>query len=154
MQKANMQIMEAHKRKMEKTKGKSDYYFLEERDNQLRKTNRDDFNGNNKNSKGPVFPNEGNGQQFEQPPSAPPQQMMGKTKMMNEIQEQIKQNFDEELAKLRNEMSSRQKELRNQMENLKSEAEKALRERNEAHEELNRMKEMLDKKRDQEGYQK
>lgn len=79
---------------------------------------------------------------------------MGKTKILNEIQEQIKMNFDTELDKLRKEMNSRQKQLRDQMEGLKAEAEKAMNERNEAHEELRRMKELLDKKRDQEGHQK
>ena len=78
---------------------------------------------------------------------------MGKTKILNEIQEQIKNNFDEELHKLRQEMNSRQKQLRNQMENLKGEAERAMKERNEANEELKRMKELLDKKREQDGYQ-
>lgn len=84
---------------------------------------------------------------------SPPVQM-GKTRMMNEIQEQIKVTFDQELDKLRKEMNSRQKALRNQMEELKLEAEKALRERNEANEELNRMKELLDKKHKEDTYHK
>jgi len=83
----------------------------------------------------------------------PPSQQFGKTRIMNEIQEQIKSNFEEELNKLRSEMNSRQKELRKQMESLKAEADRALRERNEANEEVRRMKELLDKKKDQEGYQ-
>jgi hypothetical protein len=83
----------------------------------------------------------------------PPEQMMGKTKIMNEIQEQVKKNFDTELDKLRKEMNSRQSQLREQMEGLKAEAEKAMRERNEANGELKRMKELLDKKKEQEGYQ-
>lgn len=88
------------------------------------------------------------------PPDAQQQQQsMGKTKMVNEIQQQIKSTFDAELDKLRSEMSSRQRALRDQMESLKNDAEKAMKERNEANEELKRMKELLDKKRDQDGYQ-
>lgn len=83
----------------------------------------------------------------------PPEQIMGKTRILNEIQEQVKKNFDTELDKLRKEMNSRQKQLREQMEGLKAEAEKAMRERNEANEELRRMKELLDKKKENEGYQ-
>lgn len=110
--------------------------------------------GNNQNpqpqNNEPAFPS-GTQNGF-QSPAQPPS--MGKTRMMNEIQEQIKINFDQELGKLRSEMNSRQKELRNHMEKLKSEAERALVERNEAHEELKRMKELLDKKRDQENHHK
>lgn len=86
--------------------------------------------------------------------NSPPSENFGKTRILNEIQEQIKRNFDEELTKLRSEMNSRQKELRKQMESLKSEAEKAMNERNEANEELRRMKELLDKKKEQESYHK
>ena len=56
-------------------------------------------------------------QQTVQPETVQPQ--MGNTRMMNEIQEQIKATFDSELDKLRQEMSSRQKALRNQVEGLK-----------------------------------
>jgi len=75
----------------------------------------------------------------------PQQQVMGKTRMINEIQMQIKSTFDSELEKLRSEMNSRQRALRDQMEHMKADAEKAMKERNEANEELKRMKELLDK---------
>ena len=82
-----------------------------------RKFNRENLFGN-----GPQPP-----MQFQQPPPVQQQTVqpevaqpqMGKTRMMNEIQEQIKATFDSELDKLRQEMSSRQKALRNQMEGLK-----------------------------------
>ncbi|CAI2376488.1 unnamed protein product [Moneuplotes crassus] len=93
----------------------------------------------------PIQPN------FEAPQQPP--QVLGKTKIFSEIQEQIKKNFDEELDKLRLEMNSRNKQMRAQMEMLKGETDKAVRERNEANKELQRMKELLDKKKAQDGYQ-
>lgn len=111
----------------------------------------ENFGNNNEN--GPTLLPANKIQQNSEIPHQQPPQILGKTKIFNEIQEQIKKNFGEELDKLRQEMSSRNKQMRNQMEGLQNETEKAVRERNEANKELQKMKEFLDKKNEQEGYQ-
>ena len=125
LQRANEDIMMANKRAQEKkaNAGRCEmslicFYIAKEKPpSAKRKFNRENLFGN-----GPQPP-----MQFQQPPPVQQQTVqpevaqpqMGKTRMMNEIQEQIKATFDSELDKLRQEMSSRQKALRNQMEGLK-----------------------------------
>ena len=128
MQKANEALLEAHRRKTEGGKKAKRDVEVEQKPPSRQRNMREDLFGREQD-----IPNTGSNVQIR---DGGQQQNLGKTKMIQEIQQQIKVNFDEEISKLRSEIDSRQKQMKNQMESLKSEAERALKERNEAQEQL------------------
>ena len=124
MQKANEAILEAQRKQIEKKPP-----------SRQKINKREEIFGNGKQE---LDEPRARGREIQMPiqPQSQPQQILGKTKMIQEIQDHIKNNFEEEITKLRSEIDSRQKQMKNQMESLKSEAERALKERNDAQEQL------------------